>query len=907
MSEKQDRIDELSRRLERLIQEHTTFSDRINSLKSELQDLKAIETPAPEEVRHEVSEVKPTELTPVSEPEAIEWPSEVDLGPIKKALVVYEDGVTGGGKQFVKFMITRQDITYDVSCAENGNWIVQDREKQLIAKGRFKDEGKTVIVTKGENEGMVISRSSLSNCIAEAAGLEKLAAVTAKERYAEVTRPAPANVEREKAPSTMQEQSSDYGIPVERQKTGLEKFIGENLIAVIAICIILIGVVFGVKYSLDHDLISPLMRIVLSYALGTGILFVGMKLKKKYEQFSAILVSGSMAIMYFVTYAAYSFYGLIPQLPTFGVMVLFTGFTAYTAIHYNRQIIAHIALVGSYAVPFLLSDGSGNVKALFIYMTIVNAGILFIAMKKHWKPLYYVAFGFTWLIYLAWFMQGYDPGTHFSLALFFGAVFFVLFYATFLVYKLIKKEQFAPEDVVMILLNSAVYYGSSYMVLDNDTTGRNYLGLFTIAVAIVHFIVSVILYTTKLADRKLFYLSSGMVLTFLTMAIPVQLDGTWVTLLWALEAAVLFWIGRTKDVKVYEMLSYPVMAIALISLGHDWGIAYSLNKYDIRPLEPFANVTFLTSIIVAVSFGFMNYVNSIQKHRERFLATNPSSFGFLRVVLPLALILIVYNMFRLELSAYWYQRYAATLIELEPEHLFDFHDKMYNEDILRFKDVWTINYTLIFLGILSVLNIKRFKSQVYGIVNILVNCLAVLLFLGVGLFELSELRESYMAQTHVDVYEYSTMAIGLRYVSYALVAGMIFLITRYIRQDFMKIHFKMGVEMFMHATILWVLCAELINILNLVGSQEQHKLGLSILCGLYAFVLVGIGIWKNRQYLRIAAFSLFGMVLVKLFFYDIAHLTTIAKMIVFISLGLILLLISYMYNKFKDRIEHEED
>jgi uncharacterized membrane protein len=45
--------------------------------------------------------------------------------------------------------------------------------------------------------------------------------------------------------------------------------------------------------------------------------------------------------------------------------------------------------------------------------------------------------------------------------------------------------------------------------------------------------------------------------------------------------------------------------------------------------------------------------------------------------------------------------------------------------------------------------------------------------------------------------------------------------------------------------------------------------------------------------------------LVKLFFYDISHLGTISKTIVFVSLGVLLLIVSFLYNKYKDLIDDE--
>ena len=75
---------------------------------------------------------------------------------------------------------------------------------------------------------------------------------------------------------------------------------------------------------------------------------------------------------------------------------------------------------------------------------------------------------------------------------------------------------------------------------------------------------------------------------------------------------------------------------------------------------------------------------------------------------------------------------------------------------------------------------------------------------------------------------------------------------------------------------------------------------------LYSLVLVGIGIWKKKKHLRIAAMALFGLTLGKLFLYDIIHLNTIAKTIVMVSLGILLLIFSFMYNKFQIDDETKE-
>lgn len=682
----------------------------------------------------------------------------------------------------------------------------------------------------------------------------------------------------------------------------LEKFIGENLINKIGIAITVIGVAIGAKYAIEHQLISPLTRIIFGYIIGLGLLGFAIKLKKNYENFSAVLLSGSLAIMYFITFAAYSFYELFPQLVTFGLMVVFTIFAVTAAINYNKQIIAHIGLVGAYAVPFLLSDGSGRVVILFSYMAIINIGILVIAFKKYWKPLYYSSFVLTWIIFLSWFGYQYDIDLHFKLALIFLAIFFVTFYMMFLAYKLLQKEKFELSDIALMLTNSFIFYGIGYYILDGHIIGEHYLGLFTLGNAFIHSIFSIIFYRQKLADRNLFYLVSGLVLVFITISIPVQLDGNWVTLLWTGEAALLFWIGRTKNVQFYEILSYGLMMLAITSLVQDWITVY--NVYDPEHPEtrliPLFNINFLTSLLFIASFGYINILNRNSKYTSplKDLEEIMQAVSFL---LPSVLIVIVYYTFRLEISTYFDQLYHDSFREIKMAGQTEL-SSYFNSDLSNFKTLWIINYSFLYFIILSFLNIKIIKSKMLGEMNLVINTIVLFVFLILGLYQLSELRESYLYQTATEIYSKSVFNIGMRYVSFAFVGLMLVAIYNYIIQDFLKpIAFNMRVffDLLLCITLIWIVSSELINWMDVMRHAESYKLGLSILWGLSALLLISLGIWKKKKHLRIIAIVLFGTTLLKLFFYDIRDLDTISKTIVFVTLGILLLIISFLYNKYK--------
>ena len=99
---------------------------------------------------------------------------------------------------------------------------------------------------------------------------------------------------------------------------------------------------------------------------------------------------------------------------------------------------------------------------LFSYMAIINIGILVIAFKKYWKPLYFSSFFLTWLIYFNWYAPNFEITEHFGMALIFLFLFFAIFYAIFLGFKLLKKEKFEISDIILLLVNLFIFYGIGY-------------------------------------------------------------------------------------------------------------------------------------------------------------------------------------------------------------------------------------------------------------------------------------------------------------------------------------------------------------------------------------------------------------------------------------------------------------
>jgi uncharacterized membrane protein len=457
----------------------------------------------------------------------------------------------------------------------------------------------------------------------------------------------------------------------------------------------------------------------------------------------------------------------------------------------------------------------------------------------------------------------------------------------------------------MLMLNSFIYFGYGYSAIDFTSSGEQYLGVFTIFTATLHFIGAVIIYKKQEQRKDIFYLVAGMVLVFLTLAVPVQLEGHWVTLVWSAEALLLFWIGRTKTFPTYEKLSYILILLAFGSLVEDWDGFYGSNYYHqdaVTNITLFVNIQFFTSLWVATSFGLILLLDTKKTYN------NPFERGsLLRVAftygLPSLFAGIVYLAFFKEIQTYWDQRYTASIV---PTKNGGEEYNVYNYDLLKFQTLWLINYSALFASVLSVINLRFIKSNTLAYVSAILNALVITAFLFAGLLAASSLRTSYLEQTDVAYYARGIYHIVIRYIGLLFVVPLIFFNYWHLnRTNFFTRELQIIERVLFHLVVLTLLSSELVHILNMIAIHDSFKLALSILWGAYALFLIIIGLWKNQKHIRITAIVLFGITLIKLFLYDMADMSTIAKTIVMMVLGILLLTASFLYNKYKGANESE--
>ncbi len=171
----------------------------------------------------------------------------------------------------------------------------------------------------------------------------------------------------------------------------------------------------------------------------------------------------------------------------------------------------------------------------------------------------------------------------------------------------------------------------------------------------------------------------------------------------------------------------------------------------------------------------------------------------------------------------------------------------------------------------------------------------------------NELVDYYEQYESEGPFAVSIWYIAIRYIVYG-VATILFLVTVYLgRQAFMQQgKWSKVLEFVGLLFVFMMLNQEFIH-------WEIQRYGLTILWGTFALFLLGYGFGFAKKHLRMSGIILFGLTVFKLVFYDMAQMPTITKTLTFIGLGVLLLIGSFLYNKFADqlieedkKIEHEQ-
>jgi uncharacterized membrane protein len=85
--------------------------------------------------------------------------------------------------------------------------------------------------------------------------------------------------------------------------------------------------------------------------------------------------------------------------------------------------------------------------------------------------------------------------------------------------------------------------------------------------------------------------------------------------------------------------------------------------------------------------------------------------------------------------------------------------------------------------------------------------------------------------------------------------------------------------------------------------ESKNSVSLSLFWLFYGIILVIVGFFLRNKGVRVGGLLLFTLAIFKLFFYDLWNMGTLYRIISSMSLGVVLLVISFVYQKYKDKIK----
>lgn len=655
----------------------------------------------------------------------------------------------------------------------------------------------------------------------------------------------------------------------------LEKFIGENLANKIGIAVLVLGIGFFVKYAIDRNWINEIGRVAIGVLCGGILLGTAHWLRKKFAAFSSVLVGGGIAVLYLTIAIAFHEYHLFTQTAAFIIMLVITGFSVALSLAYNRIELAILSLLGGFASPFMVSTGEGNYVVLFVYILILDAGMLVLAYFKKWNLINIISYVFTLILFGSWLGSRFDSSNVSMIwgALIFATLFYFTFFAMNIVNNLKERTTFKTIEISLLLSNTFLYYAAGMIILDNELT-KNFQGLFTAFLGIFNFIFAYLLYRNNKVDKNLVFMLIGLVLTFISLAAPVQLEGNYITLFWSAEAVLLLWLSQKSGIRLMKLASLVVMVLMIISLLMDWSQIYLTPEVD--PLTIILNKGYITSLFSLLSIVGTYFL--LKKEKEE----SAENVQLYKIVLSWAGVIVLYIANLLEL------RYQLDLAELT----------------YSAQTVIIGTYNMLFILGLVLAEKKIVVQESIQKAFAFWGFVAMLSYLVFYHFEIVSARDGYL------LYDEPITGFLFHYVFIAL----LLLITAFTlpkiqhQTEFNKSTFNLY-SWFYVFFFVFLASAELDHsVLLLAGSTaetqshilvQNHKIGYPILWGVTSFILIAIGLKTKKKHLRIISLTLFLVTLLKLFFIDIKGISEGGKIAAFISLGVLLLVVSFMYQRLK--------
>ncbi len=645
----------------------------------------------------------------------------------------------------------------------------------------------------------------------------------------------------------------------------LEKAIGERWIAWTGALVIFLAVSFFVKHAIDMGWLGPAARCALGAVAGTAMALCGdFCLRRKMRGLGQGLIGGGLAVLYLSIFAAFSFYELIDQEQAFVFMATVTAGGMTLAVMHNALPIAFLAILGGLLTPVLCDTGQDRRDSLFAYITMLNLGVLGIAVFRRWRSLDVLAFAGTWLLFGGWYARFYTPeAIHPALGWVF--VFFVIFLLIPAAYHLRTGRTVPLERFIMEMINAAAAFGFAFAMLYPEHTSL--LGFTAVGMAVCYTALGGAM-SRRCGGARDVLGFTALAMIFVTIAVPLHMGLHGTMILWVAEAVVLLYLGYRFRYLPVRIGAFVVLIVAVIRF---FTVHWPLHDMD---FVLFWNTSFGTAIFLPLGAAVFAWLHS---RRE---ARTPWDTEALRVSVIGACLLSILILHS-ETGLWLVQRGA------DPNGF----DGAYAAKLAG-AFIWTAGALCMIAG-----GVLRRSSATR---------LSAIMPLTAGLFF------TLFAYTH-DL-EHHTIFFNLRFLASLAVTAAALISARSMKRDSGAREGKIGDVIFGFA-ILLLLCFlsletwKFSHALTLPAARARWlaHMSVSVTWGIYAMGMLALGFLRKKRMLRLTALALFGAAGLKLVLVDMAGVQDIYRVVSFLAIGLLMVGASYLYHKAEQALMRRED
>jgi uncharacterized membrane protein len=337
----------------------------------------------------------------------------------------------------------------------------------------------------------------------------------------------------------------------------LETKIGSQWLNRIGVFALLVAAAYFLKLAFDNGWIGPSGRVAIGLLAGITLVFFANRIHAKgMKYFAYSLAAVGIGVMYLSLWAAFQLYHLLPGGVAFIAMIVVTGSAAMLALRLEAQILAVVALAGGFATPALLSTGQNRPVELFTYILLLDLAAVLLVAIRPWRRLLAGCFIGTWIYYFGWHLKFFH-GDQIGIAVAYAASFFVLFAALPIVRQLYLRNGkdvgwgSSKTFVSTALFNPIIFFIALWATLEFEGDYQNTLAFAAVALGAFYIVIARMAAPEERDNQQvsLFvkWLHLAIAIGFLTIAIPLKLDGHWITMAWFAESAVLLYVGTRLD------------------------------------------------------------------------------------------------------------------------------------------------------------------------------------------------------------------------------------------------------------------------------------------------------------------------------------------------------------------------